>query len=279
MLTPTPDVYDYPSCRPACLVNNGGCPGGEGCHQVSGRIYRFQGTCYKAVGGCWGCLESPTNYPEALSPVQCPEEPITSTIQCCTAARPTVNNQVGICGCDATAFPSSGQFYLGDKLLTVKNAWTTACMGQGTGCQGKCASVNFQNTHWWPAGAAIKFKGNTCPSGSVGPPATATAPAPTPAPASAAPSGCNPGVGVYWEGKLKSAGIGQSDIDKICNSNEDSQWYYNGKGTKVGYGQSSEPCDDKKLKCRLKNGESFNGYSKQQAAWVKAAIENGGVFP
>ena len=111
------DVYDYPSCRPACLVNNGGCPGGEGCHQVSGRIYRFQGTCYRAVGGCWGCLESPTNYPEALSPVQCPEEPITSTIQCCTAARPTVNNQVGICGCDATAFPSGREFYLADKLF------------------------------------------------------------------------------------------------------------------------------------------------------------------
>jgi hypothetical protein len=234
------------------------------------------------VGGCFGCLENPQNYVEALSPVQCPEEPITSTLQCCTAARPTVNNQVGICGCDATAFPSGREFYLADKLLTVKNAWTTACTGQGTGCQGKCASVNFQSTHWWSAGAAIKFKGNTCPSGCVGPPATTTTPTPAPttaatattpapAPTTAAPSGCK--LKSYWEGKLKSAGIGQADIDKVCHNDEDSQWYYNGEGTKVGYGKWNKPCDNKKLKCRLPGGESFNGYSDQQAAWVKKAIK------
>jgi len=119
-----------------------------------------------------------------------------------------------------------------------------------------------------------------CTDSSVPAPATEPTPTPAPAPSTAAPSGCSPGeVGDYWKGKLKSAGIEQSDIDKVCYNDEDSQWYYNGKGTKVGYGKWSEPCDDKKLKCRLKkDGKSFNGYSDQQAAWVKTAIQNGGVF-
>ena len=65
----SPHVYDYPRCvteEPSCLVNNGGCQNGP-CHQVIGRVYRVDGTgarlvpprkkCYRALTGCWGCLQ------------------------------------------------------------------------------------------------------------------------------------------------------------------------------------------------------------------------------
>lgn len=64
-------IYDYPSCKPGCLVNNGGCPGGTPCHQVDGRIYREAGQCYRAIGGCYGCLGNAADHPDALTPVQC----------------------------------------------------------------------------------------------------------------------------------------------------------------------------------------------------------------
>jgi len=58
--------YSYPACLPGCLVNNGGCPGGTPCHQVSGRMYKVGSTCYLAQGGCWGCLANPAKHTTAF---------------------------------------------------------------------------------------------------------------------------------------------------------------------------------------------------------------------
>jgi hypothetical protein len=57
----TDTFYDYPSCKPDCLFNNGGCPGGVPCHQIIDAVYRindnYSDKCYKALSNCWGCLK------------------------------------------------------------------------------------------------------------------------------------------------------------------------------------------------------------------------------
>mmetsp|Transcript_122013 Transcript_122013/g.223667 ORF Transcript_122013/g.223667 Transcript_122013/m.223667 type:complete len:316 (+) Transcript_122013:2-949(+) len=82
----------------------------------------------------------------------------------------------------------------------------------------------------------------------------------------------------YWREKLAGAGIKQSEIDKVCTNPEDGQWYYDGIATKVGFGKSTDPCNET-FQCREKKGKKLNGHSDQQVAWVKAAIANGGVYP
>ena len=40
-------------------------------HQVPGRIYKIQGLCYRALTNCYGCMDCPECYPEALQPMEC----------------------------------------------------------------------------------------------------------------------------------------------------------------------------------------------------------------
>jgi len=65
------EIYDFPDCQPECLTDLVGCPNGINCQQIEGEIYRKDGLCYKAMGGCWGCLWNPGLYPSALQPVSC----------------------------------------------------------------------------------------------------------------------------------------------------------------------------------------------------------------
>lgn len=66
------NIYDYPDCRPDCLVDLGGCPSSYGnCHQIEGAIYRVDGKCYMAIGRSWGALHIPGLHPDLLQPVSC----------------------------------------------------------------------------------------------------------------------------------------------------------------------------------------------------------------
>eukprot|EP01083_Nonionella_stella_P239159 837370_1 len=64
-------VFDYPSCKPDCLENYGGCPNNIPCHQEKGLLYEVNGKCYTALTGCWGCLDNPEAHPTALKPTEC----------------------------------------------------------------------------------------------------------------------------------------------------------------------------------------------------------------
>jgi len=76
-------VHDFPSCKPNCLTNNGGCPGGVNCHQIQNDIYKVNGKCYQAISGCFGCLEmGPDNYPQHLRPLgSCSSDTSCDTLQ------------------------------------------------------------------------------------------------------------------------------------------------------------------------------------------------------
>lgn len=89
------------------------------------------------------------------------------------------------------------------------------------------------------------------------------------------PPACTPGnMHSYWVGKFKAQIADMATINKICYAN--SQWYFDGKSTKVGQGGWNKNCDTKNLKCM--RGGTF-GWGSQQAAGVAAAIANGGVHP
>eukprot|EP01084_Bolivina_argentea_P032798 60712_1 len=64
-------AFEYPNCAPDCLINNGNCPNGDPCHQVKDRVYKVNGQCYKALTGCWGCLNNPSAYSSHLQQVSC----------------------------------------------------------------------------------------------------------------------------------------------------------------------------------------------------------------
>merc|ERR1712032_409506 len=57
--SPTAEFYEYPSCKPDCLQNRGGCPNNVPCHQIADAVYRIESTdnCYLALSTCWGCLK------------------------------------------------------------------------------------------------------------------------------------------------------------------------------------------------------------------------------
>jgi len=89
--------------------------------------------------------------------------------ECCQASTPYNNAQVHTCGCDSGAFQAGRKFNLAGKWLTVKTSWNVGCTSGLSNCQGKCATVNFQGSHWWSRGAGIHFEGDACPAGTVGP--------------------------------------------------------------------------------------------------------------
>jgi len=60
----TVTAYSYPDCSATCLS--------EGLYQRVGVTYKVSGTCYRATGGCLGCLANPGNNPDTLAEVPCP---------------------------------------------------------------------------------------------------------------------------------------------------------------------------------------------------------------
>lgn len=87
------------------------------------------------------------------------------------------------------------------------------------------------------------------------------------------PNGWGIGTSSYWNGQFKKAGLTDTQIGKVCVA--ESKYYYNSVDTCVAQGSYSGVCDSSKVVCA--GGENKNGYGNQQAAAVKAAINNGGV--
>jgi len=77
--SPTAEYYEYPSCKPDCLQNRGGCPNNVPCHQLLDSVYRIEatGNCYLALTTCWGCLRDDTvvGVGTHLANVTCPFAP------------------------------------------------------------------------------------------------------------------------------------------------------------------------------------------------------------
>lgn len=73
---PSATYYEYPSCKPDCLQNRGGCPNNEPCHQIADAVYHSEANdnCYLALTTCWGCLRdtSVVGVGTHLEHVMCP---------------------------------------------------------------------------------------------------------------------------------------------------------------------------------------------------------------
>jgi len=80
-------------------------------------------------------------------------------------------------------------------------------------------------------------------------------------------------LGKFWCKILAAAGIAKKDRGSIRT--KDGEWYFKGKGTKIGFGSYKEKCPRKFL---CAGGRKY-GMAIQQAREVKKAIQNGGVHP
>ena len=82
----------------------------------------------------------------------------------------------------------------------------------------------------------------------------------------------------YWCGLFRTAGFTEAEANRIGIINN--EWAYNGEGTKVRMGSFDQKCD------KGSNAGSFHcagndkhGHGRDQAAAVKLAVDNNGLYP
>jgi hypothetical protein len=120
------------------------------CHQTQGTIYKITSTgkCFKAISGCFGCLEmGPANYPTHLVSVTCPA-PVAPVVVDWPSCKPNCYSDPTGCPGGVPCHQTQGTIY--------KITATGLCYKAISACYG-CLEMN-------PAGYPDHLVAQTCPA-------------------------------------------------------------------------------------------------------------------